>query len=359
MKKIFLWGTGKVASDVLKDCTTLNQYDILGVIDNDSKKWGNIFGEYMIYAPDILIKFHGITVVILSNFYDEIKAQVEMQYSDFVSYIENKNFFYKEILLNRYENNRDSEIMEVVSNIKECGLNIFNYKFVEKYKNKAEVSVDENNGFYYLMHNGKKMYYPNTFKSKETVVEYYNSILLEQDYNSPHRYLSDDFNVVDGDVVVDIGAAEGNFAIEIIDKVSKLYLIETSDEWIEALKLTFRKYKEKVVIIKAFVSSYCDENMTTIDSLIQAPVNFIKMDIEGNEWDALMGAEKLIERSKGLKLAICSYHSDFDQELIESFMDKHFIAHRTSKGYMWFPYKLRQTYISTKLNRGIVFGMKE
>ena len=82
------------------------------------------------------------------------------------------------------------------------------------------------------------------------------------------------------------------------------------------------------------------------------------MDIEGNEWDALQGAEGLIRSSNNLKCAICSYHSDFDQVLIEDFMDKNNLVHTTSPGFMWFPWTIRQNYVSTKLNRAVVRGIK-
>lgn len=359
MKKILLWGTGKVANEVLNDCSTLNLYEIVGVIDNDASKWGQIFENLTVYSPEILTKNEGITVVVLTDAFEAIKNQIDEEYKKYSIKVENKYFFYKESLLKRYEKSSDSEIGEVIKYIKENGLDIFNYQFCQNYKSKTNIEIDSETGFYYLFHNGKRMYFPKKFKSKETVCDYYNSILLEQDSDSPHRYLSESFNVREGDVVVDVGVAEGNFAIEVIDRVSKIYLVEADEEWIEALKLTFKDYMDKVVIIKAFISSFCDGNVVTIDSLIKESVDFIKMDIEGNEWDALLGAERVISESNSLRLAICSYHGDFDQELIESYMDKHNIEHWTSKGYMWFPTKLRQTYVSTRLNRGIVFGKKE
>ena len=92
--------------------------------------------------------------------------------------------------------------------------------------------------------------------------------------------------------------------------------------------------------------------------MINTPVNFIKMDIEGNEWDALRGSVRLIHKSKNLKMAVCAYHSDFDQKLIEGFMDENDITHTCTKGYMWFPETWRQTYVSTSLNRGIIRGIK-
>ena len=170
--------------------------------------------------------------------------------------------------------------------------------------------------------------------------------------------LPKDFNVENSDVVVDVGVAEGNFSLDIIDRVKKIYLIETDDDWLEALKMTFREYEDKVQIVKGYVSSVEEGPFVTLDSIISEPVNFIKMDIEGNEWDALQGAAKLIQKSENIRCAICSYHSDFDQTLIEAFFDGMDIKHNTSDGYMWFPWKVRQNYVSTRLNRALVRGEK-
>jgi hypothetical protein len=49
-----------------------------------------------------------------------------------------------------------------------------------------------------------------------------------------------------------------------------------------------------------------------IDELIgDRPVTFIKMDIEGAEFDALRGARKIIERDAPV-LAVCVYHTQAD-----------------------------------------------
>ena len=213
---------------------------------------------------------------------------------------------------------------------------------------------DEQHKLYYVYHQGHKLYISRSYKTRESVRDYYRSILLEQDKRSPHRYMNENFNVNTGDVVVDIGVAEGNFSLEIIQRVSKIYMIEADDNWIEALKLTFAPFENKVIIIKGFMSSYNEGKLITLDSVIHEPVNFIKMDIEGNEWDGLRGAVKVLQISGDVKMAICAYHSDFDQELIENFLSKHNFEFEHSSGYMWFPTKLRQTYVSTSLNRGII-----
>ncbi len=50
----------------------------------------------------------------------------------------------------------------------------------------------------------------------------------------------------------------------------------------------------------------------SIDELFaDTPLTFIKMDIEGAEYDALLGALKVIQRDRPI-LAICVYHTQND-----------------------------------------------
>lgn len=67
-----------------------------------------------------------------------------------------------------------------------------------------------------------------------------------------------------------------------------------------------------------------------------ADASFIKMDIEGAEYNSLLGAKKVISQNKP-KLTICIYHSDEDMfriiELIESWNlgYKFFVRHHAQK----------------------------
>lgn len=360
MKKILLWGTGQVADEVLSKCLTLDNYDILGCIDNNSEKIGTEFHGIKVYAPNILDTLIPEKIVILTDAYEAVCEQVKRQYPQFLNITENKYYFYKQSILNRYAETEDEEIKNIIAYVKKNGLQVFNYDFSTEYKDIEVIPVfDDERRLFYVVHKEKKIYFSKKYDSVEKVAEYYRYLLMEQDADSPHRYLTKAFCIDEGDVVVDVGVAEGNFSVEIIDKVKKLYLIEADDDWIEALRATFEEYMDKVVIIKAFISDYDEGIISTLDTLISEPVNFVKMDIEGNEWDALRGAKELIGRSSKLKIAACVYHQDPDQILIETLMDEYGMTHETSKGYMWFPWTARQACISSKFHRGLVRGMKE
>ena len=356
---IIIWGTGNVASKIFDECLTLNQYDIFALIDNDVNKWGKYFYGIEIHSPEYL--FDNIEmidkIVILTDSFDEVKHQITRNNPGIEKIIENKYYFYKRSIIERYSCNQDLEIQRILAHLNKHPLDVFNYDFVNNYNDKTDVFKDDFSGLYYVLHHGKKLYFSEKYTDETSVRRYYKSICIEQDINSPHRYLTKGFDINPGSVVIDAGVAEGNFSLEIIDRVKKIYLIEADPMWVKALRYTFKPYEDKITIITKYVTSYCEGDFATIDSMISDKVDFIKMDIEGYEWDALQGAVRVINDSENIKIAACCYHSDFDQILIEDFFDKNGIDHSTTKGYMWFPSTCRQAMVSTRLNRGIVRGI--
>lgn len=359
MQRIFIWGTGKIADQVFDQCSIFDQYEVMGFIDNDYNKVGQSYRDRKVFAPDVLKEMIPDKIVILTDSYDEIQKQICSAFSDMDTLIENKNYFYKQSLIKRYEKSTDVEIRKVLSYIKANDIRVFNYEFVDQYRDmEVYVQFDSECGLYFVCHKGKRLYFARFLDTEEKVRKYYRDLLIEQDDKSPHKYLDSQFQVEIGDIVVDIGAAEGIFSLEIAERASKIYLIETDAEWIDALRETFKDYRDKVVMINRFVTSMEEGRFATLDSLIKEPVHFIKMDIEGNEWDALLGAKALINASKRLKCAVCSYHGDFDETLIKCVLKEYGLEYTTTPGYMWYPSMLRQTYISTRLCRGIVRGIK-
>lgn len=359
MERLFLWGTGTVAKQILEEHDVFSQYDIIGFIDNDKDKEGTLFYGKEVFSPCILQKIVPDKIVIATDSFEEIKKQIHEKFMMLDDKIENKYYFFKQRLMKRYENSSDVEIRSIINYLNKSPLQVFNYDFTEKYKNlEINISFDKNCGMYFVYHNGVKMYFAKFLNSEQKVRTYYKNILMEQDRKSPHRYLNVGFDIKEGDVVVDAGVAEGNFSLDIINKASKIYLIEADESWVEAIRETFKEYQNKVVIIEKYITSMDDGKYATLDSLIAEPIDFIKMDIEGGEWDALLGAEQVIERSPKLKCAICSYHGDFDEILIKHVLKKYKMDCSTTEGYMWFPERIRQTYVSSRLCRGIVRAKK-
>lgn len=362
MEKILFWGTGKVAEETFEQCVYLKEYDIVGFVDNDSNKWGKSFKGYKIYRPctDEFKQIEFDLIVVLTDYYNEIKQQIESELPEYSNKIENKYYCYKNSIINKYKLSDDEEIQEIVRYLKSNPLEVFNYEFVHKYNvDELDVQYDESKGLYYANYLGKRMYFSSKMKTLSDARNYYKSILLEQDVKSPHKYCDNTFGIKEGDIIVDVGAAEGNFSLEYIDIASEIYIIEADEEWIKALEHTFEGYEDKVHIIHAYAGAFDEDGISSkLDTLIEKKVDFIKMDIEGAEWDALRGTKKIINECEHIKLAICAYHSNFDQVLIENFMDINQIKHCTTPGYMWFPYNFRQGYVSTELQRGIIRGVK-
>lgn len=261
----------------------------------------------------------------------------------------------------RYKNEVDEEIKEIVDYVKATNkLEIFNYDYTRKYEDiTIDVYYDDEANMNYIFYMGeKKMYFPTGY-SAEKIKQYVKGILCEQDERSPHHYGKAGYEVQEGDIAVDAGVAEGNFALSVIDKVKKIYLIECEKQWVVALRKTFEPYQEKVVIVEKFLSNRTDGANITLDKLLgDEEVNYIKMDIEGAERDALLGAANSIERSSSLKAAICAYHKRGDEEWIEDYFRKKGLVTEPSRGYMYFQIDPK-AMVSLELRRGIVFGKKQ
>lgn len=183
---------------------------------------------------------------------------------------------------------------------------------------------------------------------------------MEQDVNSPHRYQTDCFHVNQNDVVLDAGVAEGNFALDIIDLVDKLYLVECDERWVKALKCTFAPYKDKVEIIQGMLGDG-NKGSKTIDEIIgTGKVDFIKLDIEGAEGEALSGSEQTLKQNN-VKLDICVYHNDDDEKKVKQFLGEMGYETKVSDGYMVFISEqfLEAEVTTPQFVRGLVRGKKK
>lgn len=209
-----------------------------------------------------------------------------------------------------------------------------NKEKIECYRD-VEIFYDDVEKLKYVFVNGKKLYYPADWDD-EKITEYHAlNVYMCTDATSAHRYLDTDFAVREDDIVADIGTAEGLFALEVVERVKKVYLFEADCKWMQALHATFKPYKEKVVFENKFVSNIDLWEFITCDNYFQdKEINLIKMDIEGEEQKALLGSKNLLKR-ENLRWLITTYHRSEDMEFIEAFMKMNgYLTERVS-GRLW------------------------
>lgn len=157
------------------------------------------------------------------------------------------------------------------------------------------------------------------------------------------------------EIIIDCGAYNGDTLKKFVEtygpKLKKIYAFECMEESIEDLSLTIvhvrnKKYYPEMVLMPyalsdhdckmkfaktnkpngsflvdnrefaqsaLYESDYVDVDVTTLDKVIpeNEKITFIKMDIEGSEYAALHGAERIITSCKP-RLAISIYHCGED-----------------------------------------------
>lgn len=264
-------------------------------------------------------------------------------------------------ILNYYSNPLNppsDEIKTVLSYLEINPIAVFPYSFKDKYiADNIEVLDDREKGLRYVILDGKKLYFKKRW-SKKRIRHSFNELTREQDPQSPHRYLNDQFKIEDGEVLVDIGVAEGNFALGAVEKASRLILFETDVEWIEALNATFEPWKDKVLIVNKFVSDITNTKNTTLDDFISPEDNitFLKIDVDGAESRLLEGCKRILSEQKPLKLAICTYHKQNDEKEFKALLTQNGFETSHSNGYMLFFYdkKIKAPY----LRRGLIRARK-
>lgn len=156
-------------------------------------------------------------------------------------------------------------------------------------------------------------------------------------YSSKDQYFPKDvISLNENEVFVDCGAFEGDTAQEFLKLVNynykKIVCFEPDKSNYDILLNMLKKYENVFAIMKGVFdkkqticfdsgrggsSTISEEGsvqieVDKIDDIHECnDVTFLKMDIEGSEPEALIGAQETIKRNKP-KLAICIYHSDED-----------------------------------------------
>lgn len=245
-------------------------------------------------------------------------------------------FLYKRIISFGRTDFAQLNFKSEISYLKENGLTVFPYPFEKKYKNR-DVIIGYDKGLPFVEYFGKRMFFQKSH-STDHIKYYFNSILMEQDEESPHRYCDNKFQVQCGETIVDMGVAEGNFSLEHVNRAEKVFLFESNPKWIEALNRTFEPYSEKVEIINKVVSESSSESMVALDDIpfLKTKPLFIKIDVDGSEIPVLKGMTNLLKENDNIKIAICTYHSQNDAEEFEAFFKDFGFETKFSSGYMLF-----------------------
>lgn len=363
MKKVLIFGTDNVTSMVLRqvfgDVKGLSESGIIGFVDNVKRM--KTFIGLPVYLPGEVKNMEFDKIVIVSNgdmtpWYNELAYGFGFGENK----VTNANYLINLKIISDFNSGKiqGAEIEQTVRQLEEkndfdiwCG-------YCPKPREKYEVTWDEEFNMPYVIFEGKKMYYPRNIGFQ--VIDgkqYMEGIEFEQQPGSPHTYITDDIYVKEGDVVVDAGVCEGNFAIKYIDKVSKLYLIECEPLWVEALNLTFKDYKDKVVICQKFLGNVNNAQSITLDNLVRNErVDFIKMDIEGAEIDALKGAKNVF-LNNDIRCSICAYHKHDDEKNIRDILESYGYTTGTSNGHMIFHLD-KDRFKWCEPRHGIVYGKK-
>ncbi len=362
MLKFLLFGTGKTADHIMKELNNLEgDIQILGFIDNNINKCGTKFYGINVFSPDqiVSLQFDYICILIEKQYID-VYNQLAYGYHIDKSKLVNKFCLLKHIMMEKYKNNSDPDIQATISYWKKNNELTFFNQFQYQSAQCNEVYWDIENNMPYVFYKGRKLYYPRTYRgfivrNNSLYVVSYREI--EQHEKSPHRYLNDKIFIKDNDIVVDAGAREGEFALPYIDSIKKLYLIESDEEWVEALKITYRDYKDKVKIIPKLLMDEVNEYSTTLAEIIQEKkVDFIKMDIEGAEVKALSVSQTLLKENN-IRCAICCYHRKGDREKIEKIFEDVGYKHFASNGYVVF-ISDPDIFKEKDFRKGIIYAIK-
>jgi len=213
----------------------------------------------------------------------------------------------------------------------------FSLPFKQLGKNKVKSVVAEGN-YYKVQFEGflQPIYWPKDFPLYSLY-----QVAAELLYRNWWNYEINENKVEEGAVVIDCGAAEGGFAMQVANRCKKVYAIEPHPRFVEAMKKAFFNINnveilplgvgDKITNMRRLddgIMSKIDNDkgiqveINTIDNLFyikNIKVNFIKADLEGFELSMLRGAENTIKTWKP-KLSITTYHNQDDYKNISDYI---------------------------------------
>lgn len=296
---------------------------------------------------NILVNIKSLFAINVKRRMNEISTRLTMleRTAEAFDTIEN-NICY--LMIMEYYKNHTDELEQYKSEIEYlCQSNGFvNFPYVPlPDETNVESGFDSMAKLPYVIHKQCQLFFPACCSVEAAVSKYKYLIQVEKllgegvEEGRPHQYQSPACFVSEGDVLFDIGAAEGLFALDHVQKASHVVIVENDQQWIEPLRRTFAPFCNKVTIIQKFISVSDSEKTVSLDALLSrfhGLPTFIKMDIEGGELSTIIAAKELLKTKRDIKMAIASYHKQNDYEELKTFFENLGYQTESSNGYMLF-----------------------
>ena len=341
------------------------EYDIAGIVSLDLEEKLTSIKGYPVYPLNDIssLSWNAAVFACDENVYDDIVPRMIDLRIGTEDQFKTRFWLLQQFMIKKYEDVADPVIQETIEFWKTHELSVYNQHLEGKEGTLDRVFYDSDCDlpFIYFKTVGgeyRKMYFPRDEKffihEGEKFVE---NLMAEQLPTSPHLYIKGEHKICAGDIVIDAGVCEGNFALRYIDLCSKMYLFEPDGNRLEPLNQTFKDYRDKVEIIPRFVSNISNDKAVTIDDALpdfKGEKIFLKMDIEGFEPFALRGAKKILTNNF-VKASVCSYHNADDLIKIKSILQQYGYKTSTSDGWMIFTYD-KKIWDTADFRKGIVYA---
>ena len=245
-------------------------------------------------------------------------------------------------------------------------LRMFPYEEVREFP-EVEVCYDRTKGLPYVVHDGKRLYYPAAWGTGTITYNHISSVAVEGILGggclakSPHNYLDARFPVRDGAVVCDFGAAEGLVGLHLAECASRIVIGECDEKWLPPLKATFEPYAGKTAFVTEPLGrggggrGYSRILEETVSDAENGKPFFLKFDIEGAERFAIREAEEFFKNQGDVTVACAVYHRQDDGKQLEKLFKGWGYETAFSRGAMLvLPDRLAPPYF----RQGVIYARK-
>ncbi len=246
----------------------------------------------------------------------------------------------------------ESELESALSFYKSNEIQTFPYLFPNKYRI-APLEILKDEFAFYSFIKQHKLYFKKDW-SEESCKAYLKTLFIEQDPDSPHAYCSEKFKPEPDEILVDVGTAEGYFTLLKLDEVKEVYAFEMDKNWNDVLKISFKNHSNKIKLLEGKLGNSNTNGNYKLDDfkeLYQQKL-FIKIDVEGSEYDVFEGMKTLLSQNNQIKIAVCTYHKKNDAIEFEAYFKSLGFQTEFSKGYML--YRFAKDLSEPYLRKGVL-----